>query len=104
MPYLSYVEASELLREERTKVVHYKVLDPLMKGKIELQIKNYYDEESEGTIIGTVEEAIYTDNEPRPKAISYQRGLSRSQVPTQPEHNTQQRSMARSSASYRRKQ
>jgi len=76
IPYLSYVEASELLREERTKVVHYKVLDPLMKGKIELQIKNYYDEESEGTIIGTVEEAIYIDNEPRPKAISYQRGLA----------------------------
>jgi aspartate kinase len=76
IPYLSYVEASELLREERTKVVHYKVLDPLMKGKIELQIKNYYDEESEGTIIGTVEEAVYTNDEPRPKAISYQRGLA----------------------------
>ncbi len=41
IPYLSYVEASELLREGRTKVVHYKVLDPLMKGNIELQIKNY---------------------------------------------------------------
>jgi aspartokinase len=64
IPYLSYVEAS-----------HYKVLDPLMKGNIELQIKNYYDEESEGTIIGKVEEAIYVDNESRPKAISYQRGL-----------------------------
>ena len=76
IPYLSYVEASELLREERTKVVHYKVLDPLMKGKIELQIKNYYDDESEGTIIGTVEEAIYSNNEPRPKAISYQRDLA----------------------------
>lgn len=75
IPYLSYVEASELLREERTKVVHYKVLDPLMKGNIELQIKNYYDEESEGTIIGRVEEAFYIDKEPRPKAISYQRGL-----------------------------
>jgi len=75
IPYLSYVEASELLREGRTKVVHYKVLDPLMKGNIELQIKNYYDEESEGTIIGKVEEAIYIDNESRPKAISYQRGL-----------------------------
>jgi len=75
IPYLSYVEASELLREGRTKVVHYKVLDPLMKGNIELQIKNYYDEESEGTIIGKVEEAFYADKEPRPKAISYQRGL-----------------------------
>ncbi len=76
IPYLSYVEASELLREERTKVVHYKVLDPLMKGNIELQIKNYYDENSEGTIIGTVEEAIYSNNDPRPKAISFQRGLA----------------------------
>jgi aspartokinase len=76
VPYLSYVEAAELLREERTKVVHYKVLDPLMKGRIELQIKNYYDEKSDGTIIGSVEEAIYTDKEPRPKAISYQSGLA----------------------------
>jgi aspartate kinase len=76
IPYMSYVEASELLREERTKVVHYKVLDPLMKGRIELQIKNFYDEESEGTIIGAVEETIYDEHEPRPKAISYQRGLS----------------------------
>ena len=76
VPYLSYVEASELLREERTKVVHYKVLDPLMKGRIELQIKNYYDEESEGTIIGAIEEAIYSNNESRPKAISYQRNLA----------------------------
>ena len=76
IPYLSYVEASELLREERTKVVHYKVLDPLMKGNIELQIKNYYDEASDGTIIGTVEEAIYSNHEPRPKAISFQRGLA----------------------------
>jgi aspartate kinase len=75
VPYLSYVEASELLREERTKVVHYKVLDPLMKGKIELQIKNYYDEMSQGTIIGNVEETIYLDKEPRPKAISYQKDL-----------------------------
>ncbi len=76
IPYLSYVEASELLREERTKVVHYKVLDPLMKGNIELQIKNYYDEENEGTIISKVEEAIYEDEHPRPKAISYQRNLA----------------------------
>jgi aspartate kinase len=72
VPYLSYVEASELLREERTKVVHYKVLDPLMKGKIELRIKNYFDEGSQGTIIGVHES---TNNEPRPKAISYQRNL-----------------------------
>lgn len=76
IPYLSYVEASELLREERTKVVHYKVLDPLMKGRIELQIKNYYDDDSEGTIIGAVEETIYSSHNPHPKAISYQSGLA----------------------------
>lgn len=75
VPYISYVEASELLREERTKVVHYKVLDPLMKGNIELQIKNYYNDESEGTVIGLVEEAVYDSSYPRPKAISYQRNL-----------------------------
>ena len=72
VPYLSYVEASELLREERTKVVHYKVLDPLMKGRIELKIKNYFDEASEGTIIGIDESS---DSDPRPKALSYQRNL-----------------------------
>ena len=102
IPYLSYVEASELLREERTKVVHYKVLDPLMKGNIELQIKNYYDEASDGTIIGTVEEAIYSNHEPRPKAISFQAWLGsgsyRARAPRQ------QRSMARYSAYYQRKQ
>ena len=76
IPYLSYVEATELLREERTKVVHYKVLDPLMKGRIELQIKNFYDDESEGTIIGAVEETIYSSHNPHPKAISFQRGLA----------------------------
>ncbi len=76
IPYISYVEASELLREERTKVVHYKVLDALMKGTIELHIKNYYDDNGKGTIIGKVEEAFYEDNEPKPKAISYQRGLA----------------------------
>ena len=76
IPYLSYVEATELLREERTKVVHYKVLDPLMKGRIELQIKNFYNDESEGTIIGAVEETIYNSHNPHPKAISYQRGLT----------------------------
>ncbi len=76
IPYLSYVEASELLREERTKVVHYKVLDPLMKGNIELQIKNYYDEESDGTIISRVEEAFFEGKELSLKAISYQRNLA----------------------------
>ncbi|MFH2111787.1 MAG: aspartate kinase [Candidatus Bathyarchaeota archaeon] len=80
VPYLSYVEASELLREERTKVVHYKVLDPLMEGRIEFQIRNYYDESSEGTIIGVVEEAFFNGSGPKPKAISYQRGLHGVQV------------------------
>ena len=75
VPYLSYVEASELLREERTKVVHYKVLDPLMKGNIELHINNYYNND-QGTVVSKVEEAFYEDNKPRPKAISYQRNLS----------------------------
>lgn len=72
--YLSYVEASELLREERTKVVHYKVLDPLMKGKIHLHIKNISKREDKGTMIGPEEvhpEEIYG----RPKAISFQRNL-----------------------------
>lgn len=75
IPYISYVEASELLREGRTKVVHYKVLTPLMKGNIELQIKNFSDLESEGTIIGRVEETFFNSKKPRPKAISYQRNL-----------------------------
>ncbi len=69
--YLSYVEASELLREERTKVVHYKVLDALMKGSILLQIKNISKPEEEGTIIGPEEDNGYG----KPKAISFQRGL-----------------------------
>jgi aspartokinase len=75
IPYISYVEASELLREGRTKVVHYKVLNPLMKGDIEFHIKNYMYNGNDGTIIGRVEEAIYEDKEPRPKAISFQRNL-----------------------------
>lgn len=75
IPYISYVEASELLREGRTKVVHYKVLNPLMKGDIEFHIKNYFNNGSDGTVIGRVEEAIYENKEPRPKAISYQRNL-----------------------------
>lgn len=75
VPYISYVEASELLREGRTKVVHYKVLNPLMKGNIEFQIKNFLDKDNNGTIIGKVEETFFDDNKPRPKAISYQRNL-----------------------------
>ncbi|MFQ6076641.1 MAG: hypothetical protein ACE5Z5_10995, partial [Candidatus Bathyarchaeia archaeon] len=74
IPYLSYVEASELLREERTRVVHYKVLDPLMKGNILLHIKNIFKPESNGTIIGP-EEIHREESYGRPKAISYQRNL-----------------------------
>jgi aspartate kinase len=75
VPYISYVEASELLREGRTKVVHYKVLNPLMKGNIEFQITNFLDKDNDGTIIGKVEETFFDNNKPRPKAISYQRNL-----------------------------
>jgi aspartate kinase len=75
VPYISYVEASELLREGRTKVVNYKVLNSLMKGNIELHIKNFLDNEKTGTIIGKVEETFHDSNKPRPKAISFQRNL-----------------------------
>lgn len=73
IPYLNYVEASELLREERTKVVHFKVLKPLMDGKIDLQLKSINSLEEDGTIIG------YENGKKNivgmPKAISFQRNL-----------------------------
>jgi aspartokinase len=72
IPYLSYVEASELLREERTKVVHFKVLNPLMKGNITLQLKPL-NEEGEGTLISG--ENGKGSPSGRPKAISFQRDL-----------------------------
>lgn len=74
VPYLSYVEASELLREERTKIVHYKVLNPLMRGNILLHIKNVSKPESEGTIIGP-EAHNHSKVYGRPKAISFQRNF-----------------------------
>jgi aspartokinase len=86
--YLSYVEASELLREERTKVVHFKVLNPLMKGNIRLQLKSLGEEEGEGTIIGI--ENGFSGPIGRPKAVSFQRNLygvrflpSQSALPTE---------------------
>jgi aspartate kinase len=71
IPYLSYIEASELLREERTKVVHFKVLDPLMRGGITLQLKSI-GSPSEGTIIGPENGGAGSG---RPKAVSFQRNL-----------------------------
>ena len=72
IPYLSYVEASELLREERSRVVHFKALNPLMKGNIGLQLKSLSDE-GEGTVIGV--ENGFAGPSGRPKAVSFQRNL-----------------------------
>ncbi len=75
VPYLTYVEASELLREERTKVAHYKVLNPLMGRNIRFQIKNILRPQDEGTIIGPEEGNHIENSFGRPKAISFQRNL-----------------------------
>jgi len=76
VPYLSYVEASEMMREERIKVVHYKVLNPLIMGDIRFHIKDILHPENPGTVIGPEDgnhdEAWYG----RPKAITFQRNLS----------------------------
>jgi aspartate kinase len=76
VPYLSYVEASEMMREERIKVVHYKVLNPLIMGDIRFHIKDILNPENPGTVIGPEngnhDEAWYG----RPKAITFQRNLS----------------------------
>jgi aspartokinase len=76
VPYLTYVEASEMMREERIKVVHYKVLNPLIMGDIRFHIKDILNPESPGTVIGPEDgnhdEAWYG----RPKAITFQRKLS----------------------------
>ena len=71
IPYLSYVEASELLREERTKIVHFKVLDPLMRGGIKLQLKSI-GSRGEGTMIGPENGGAGSGH---PKAVSFQRNL-----------------------------
>jgi aspartate kinase len=73
--YLSYVEASELMREERIKVVHYKVLNPLILGDIRFHVKDIADPEARGTVIGPEDgngNGAWTG---RPKAISFQRNL-----------------------------
>lgn len=87
--YLSYVEASELMREERIKVVHYKVLNPLILGDIRFHIKDILNPENIGTIIGP-ENGNNDSWYGRPKAISFQRNLSgvrmlpaQSHVPTE---------------------
>jgi len=76
VPYLTYVEASEMMREERIKVVHYKVLNPLIMGDIRFHIKDILNPDNPGTVIGPEsgnhDEAWYG----RPKAITFQRGLS----------------------------
>jgi aspartate kinase len=76
VPYLSYVEASEMMREERIKVVHYKVLNPLIMGDIRFHIKDILHPENPGTVIGPEDgnhdEAWFG----RPKAITFQRNLS----------------------------
>jgi aspartate kinase len=71
IPYLSYIEASELLREERTKVVHFKVLDPLMRGGIKLQLKSI-GSPGQGTMIGPENGGSGSGH---PKAVSLQRNL-----------------------------
>jgi aspartokinase len=75
VPYLSYVEASEMMREERIKMVHYKVLTPLIRGDIRFHIKDILHPESPGTVIGPEngnhDDAWYG----RPKAITFQRNL-----------------------------
>jgi aspartate kinase len=76
VPYLTYVEASEMMREERIKVVHYKVLNPLIMGDIRFHIRDILHPENPGTVIGPEsgnhDEAWYG----RPKAITFQRKLS----------------------------
>ena len=75
IPYLSYVEASELMREERIKVVHYKVLNPLIMGDIRFHVKDVTDPEAHGTVIGPEDGNGNGAWYGRPKAISFQRNL-----------------------------
>jgi len=84
IPYLSYVEASELMREERIKVAHYKVLNPLIMGDIHFHIKDITDPGSHGTVIGPENGGNGSAWYGRPKAISFQRDLKGiSFLPTQ---------------------
>jgi len=73
--YLTYVEASELMREERIKVVHYKVLNPLILGDIRFHVKDIMNLDSAGTVIGP-ENGNNDSWYGRPKAVSFQRNLA----------------------------
>jgi len=75
IPYLSYVEASELMREERIKVVHYKVLNPLIMGDIRFHVRDVTDPGARGTVIGPEDGNGNGAWYGRPKAISFQRNL-----------------------------
>jgi aspartokinase len=75
VPYLSYVEASEMMREERIKVVHYKVLNPLIMGDIRFHIKDILNPNKPGTVIGPENGNHDTIWHGRPKAITFQRNL-----------------------------
>jgi aspartokinase len=75
IPYLSYVEASELMREERIQVVHYKVLNPLIQGDIKFHVKDVTNPENPGSVIGP-ENGNNGSWFGRPKAISFQRNLA----------------------------
>ena len=76
VPYLTYVEASEMMREERIKVVHYKVLNPLIMGDIRFHIKDILHPENPGTVIGPEDGNHDETWSGRPKAITFQRNLS----------------------------
>jgi aspartate kinase len=76
VPYLTYVEASEMMREERIKVVHYKVLNPLIMGDIRFHIKDILNPDNPGTVIGPENGNHNETWYGRPKAITFQRKLS----------------------------
>jgi aspartokinase len=67
---LSYVEASELSRCERSKILHYKGIEYLREGNLKLKIKNIRNLREEGTTIGPE-----TDNESTVKVIGFQENL-----------------------------
>ncbi len=75
IPYLTYVEASELMREERIKVAHYKVLNPLIMGDIRFHIKDVLNPSARGTVIGPEDGNHDYAWYGRPKAITFQRRL-----------------------------
>ncbi len=58
IPYLSYIEAMELSYFGAT-VLHPRAMEPVMRGKIPIRVKNLNDPDDEGTLIG--EESERTD-------------------------------------------